>query len=78
MTTCRCCQQTFKTDEEYVSHFGSGPTTLPILQLVREFHLLPKADFMFGHIEHGAGDGEVIYISFIRKRGGEGSPDPRH
>lgn len=67
--TCNCCQQTFKTNEEYVAHFQDSRTTLPILQLVREFHLVPKADFAPGHTEMAMENGKltVSYISFVRR-----------
>lgn len=65
MTTCNCCQQTFETDQEYRAHFQSSATTLPVLQLVREFHLVPKAEFDIAHVERNVN--QLTYIAFVRK-----------
>lgn len=69
MTTCRCCQQTFKTDAEYTDHFQSSATTLPILQLVREFYLVPKNEFSPGHTEMNMENGKLTlaYIAFVKR-----------
>lgn len=37
------------------------------LELVREFHLIPKAEFEVGHVERDGREGKMIYISYVRK-----------